>query len=73
MARKCLKSADLSLDHIKDMRRSSLLFHITQRLLYTKWRDPGEEPKLHLFGQLSWVILDSDWESEFCREGENGV
>ena len=37
------------------MRRSTLLFHITQRLLYTKWRDPGEEPKLHLFGQLKRI------------------
>ena len=37
------------------MRRSTLLFHITKRLLYTKWRDPGEEPKLHLFGQLKRI------------------
>ena len=28
---------------------------LTQRLLYTKWRDPGEEPKLHLFGQLKRI------------------
>ncbi len=46
---------ELSLEHLGDMRRSTLLFHITQRLLYTKWRDPGEEPKLHLFGQLKRV------------------
>ena len=46
---------DLSLEHIRDMRRSTLLFHLTQRLLYTKWRDPGEEPKLHLFGQLKRI------------------
>ena len=38
-----------------DMRPSTLLFHLTQRLLYTKWRDPGEEPKLHLFGQLKRI------------------
>jgi type III restriction enzyme len=37
------------------MRRSTLVFHVTQRLLYTKWRDPGEEPKLHLFGQLKRI------------------
>lgn len=49
------ETVDLSLEHIRDMRRSSLLFHITQRLLYTKWRDPGEEPKLHLFGQLKRI------------------
>ncbi|WP_211227259.1 BPTD_3080 family restriction endonuclease [Saccharospirillum impatiens] len=52
------EDVDLSLDHIKDMRRSSLLFHLTQRLLYTKWRDPGEEPKLHLFGQLKRITKE---------------
>src|SRR5256712_1872950 len=46
---------DLSLEHLEDMRRSTLLFHITERLLYTKWRDPGEEPKLYLFGQLKRI------------------
>jgi len=46
---------DLSLEHIRDMRRSTLLFHLTQRLLYTRWRDPGDEPELHLFGQLKRI------------------
>ena len=49
------EDVDLGLEHLQDMRRSTLLFHITQRLLYTKWRDPGEEPKLHLFGQLKRI------------------
>jgi type III restriction enzyme len=49
------EAVDLSLEHLEDMRRSTLLFHITQRLLYTKWRDPGEEAKLHLFGQLKRI------------------
>ena len=49
------EAVDLSLEHIRDMRRSTLLFHITKRLLETKWRDPGEEPKLHLFGQLKRI------------------
>ncbi|MBI5847225.1 MAG: DEAD/DEAH box helicase family protein [Nitrospirae bacterium] len=49
------EDVDLSLKHLEDMRRSTLLFHITQRLLYTKWRDPGEEAKLHLFGQLKRI------------------
>jgi len=49
------ESVDLSLEHLGDMRPSTLLFHVTQRLLYTKWRDPGEAPKLHLFGQLKRI------------------
>jgi len=49
------EAVDLNLVHTGDLRRSTLLFHITQRLLYTKWRDPSEEPKLHLFGQLKRI------------------
>lgn len=49
------EGVDLSLVHTGDIRPSTLLFHITQRLLYTRWRDPGEEPKLHLFGQLKRI------------------
>jgi type III restriction enzyme len=52
------ESADMSLSHLGDMRPSTLLFHVTQRLLYTKWRDPGEEPKLHLFGQLKRITKE---------------
>ena len=49
------EGVDMNLKHLGDMRPSTLLFHVTQRLLYTKFRDPGEEPKLHLFGQLKRV------------------
>jgi type III restriction enzyme len=52
------ESVDLSLAHLGDMRRSTLLFHVTQRLLYTKWRDPGEDAKLHLFGQLKRITKE---------------
>ena len=49
------EGVDLNLVHTNKLRRSTLLFHLTQRLLYTKWRDPGAEPKLHLFGQLKRI------------------
>ncbi|MHB1132159.1 MAG: BPTD_3080 family restriction endonuclease [Chloroflexota bacterium] len=49
------EGVDLNLQHLGDMRPSTLVFHLTHRLLYTKWRDPGEEPKLHLFGQLKRI------------------
>lgn len=52
------EDVDLSLEHLQDMRRSTLLFHVTHRLLYTKWRDPGEEPKVHLFGQLKRITKE---------------
>ncbi|MFH1137165.1 MAG: DEAD/DEAH box helicase family protein [Pseudomonadota bacterium] len=49
------EGVDLDLKHLDDMRRSTLLFHVAKRLLYTKWRDPGDDPKLHLFGQLKRI------------------
>ncbi len=49
------EGVDLSLTHLGNLRRSTLVFHLTQRLLYTQWRDPGGEPKLHLFGQLKRI------------------
>ena len=49
------EGVDMSLQHLGDLRPSTLVFQVTQRLLYTKWRDPGEEPKLHLFGQLKRI------------------
>ena len=52
------ESVDLNLVHTGDLRSSTLLFHLTHRLLYTKWRDPGEEPKLHLFGQLKRITRE---------------
>ncbi len=49
------KGVDLNLKHLETMRRPTLLYHLTQRLLEIKWRDPGEETKLHLFGQLKQI------------------
>ena len=49
------EGVDLSMDHLKDVRPSTLLYHLTKRLLETKWRDPGEDLKLSLFGQLKRV------------------
>ena len=49
------KPEDFNVKHLGDVRPSTVLFNLTQRLLYTKWRDPGEEPKLHLFGQLKRI------------------
>jgi len=49
------EGVDLTLQHLKDMRPSTIVYQITRRLLYTKWRDQGEDPKLHLFGQLKRI------------------
>jgi len=63
------EGVDLNLKHLGDMRRSTLLFHVAKRLLYTKWRDPGDEPKLHLFGQLKRIT--KEWLDNYlvCKGG----
>jgi type III restriction enzyme len=52
------EGVDLGLEHLGDVRMSSVVFHITQRLLYTKFRDPDGDPKLHLFGQLKRITKE---------------
>lgn len=49
------EGVDLTLIHTRDLRRSTLLYNLTHRLLATKWRDQGEEPRFHLFGQLKRI------------------
>ncbi len=51
------EQADLGLQHL-DVRQSTLLFELTKHLLYTKWRDPGDDPQLHLFGQLKRITRE---------------
>jgi type III restriction enzyme len=60
---------DLNLDHLEDTRLSTVLFHLTKRLIYTKWRDSGDEPKVHLFGQLKRIA--KQWLDEYldCQGG----
>jgi len=50
------EGVDLSLVHSREFRQSSLIFHLTNRLLHTHWRDPNGQPKLHLFGQLKAIV-----------------
>jgi type III restriction enzyme len=49
------EGVDLTVQHLQDMRQSTILFHLTKHLLYNTYRDPGGEPKLHLFGQLKRI------------------
>jgi len=52
------EGVDLTLAHLGDMRASSVLYHLTQHLLYNKYRDPGEQPKMYLFGQLKRIARE---------------
>jgi type III restriction enzyme len=49
------EKVDLNLVHTGDVRPSQVLYELTSYLVLNKWRDPGEDPKLHLFGQLKRI------------------
>ena len=49
------EGVDLTVEHLGNLRRTALEYHLTWRLLETKWRDAGQAPKLHLFGQLRQI------------------
>lgn len=49
------ESVNMTLEHLEKERPSTVLFNLTKHLLYTKFRDPGAEPELHLFGQLKRI------------------
>ncbi|MGE0826831.1 MAG: BPTD_3080 family restriction endonuclease [Candidatus Binatia bacterium] len=49
------EKVDLTLVHTGDVRPSQVLYELTSHLVLHKWRDAGEDPKLHLFGQLKRI------------------
>lgn len=63
------EGVDLNLIHTGDLRMSTLIFHLTKRLIYTQYRDPGEEPRLHLFGQLKRITKDWLDHCLICKGG----
>ena len=61
---------DLTLAHTADVRPSQVVYELTRFLVLDKWRDPGEAPKLHLFGQLKRIV--KQWLDEghlVCKGG----
>jgi len=52
------EAVNLDLKHLEDMRYSTLVLQVAKHLLYTRWRDPNEDPKLYLFGQLKRITKE---------------
>ena len=50
------EGVDLTIDGLEAMRQSSIVYHLTKHLIYRKYRDPGDQPKMHLFGQLKRIV-----------------
>jgi type III restriction enzyme len=47
---------NLTLEHTKDMRQSTIIMHLTTRLMMTRFRDANGEPQMHLFGTLKPIV-----------------
>ncbi len=63
------ENVELGVKDLKNRRHSELLFHLTRHLLYTKWLDPDENPKLHLFGPLKRITRQWLDECVVCEGG----
>ena len=62
------EGSELTLTHTENVRHQQVIYALTKRLLETKWRDHGGEPKLHLFGQLKRIT--GEWvESHLVCKG----
>jgi type III restriction enzyme len=45
----------LDVKHLDKVRHSTIAFNLAKHLMYKHFRDPGDEPKLHLFGDLKRI------------------
>src|SRR3546814_8835512 len=63
------ETVDLTLAHTGDVRPSQVVYELTSHLVLTRYRDPGEAPKLHLFGQLKRVARPWLDTSLVCKGG----
>ncbi len=49
------EGVDLNVKHLENMRDTTVVYQLTRHLLYTKWRDPDQVPKMYLFGKLKRI------------------
>lgn len=63
------KMAEMNVKHLETVRESTVLYELTKHLIYNKYRDPGEEPKIHLFGQLKRIARQWMKECLNCTGG----
>lgn len=57
------EGVQLDVQHLKDVRTSTLVLSLTQLLILEKWRQPGEEPRYHLFSPLKRIVRQ--WLDEY--------
>jgi type III restriction enzyme len=58
------EGVEIGPDLLKNLRQSEIAFKLAKHLLYTRFRDPGQEPPIHLFGQLKSIVrrwIEEGW------------
>lgn len=50
------EAVNLTPDDVGKIRRATIEYELARHLVMERWREPGEEPKLHLFGQLKRIV-----------------
>jgi type III restriction enzyme len=63
------KPISLDLIHTGDVRPSQVLYELTSHLVLYKWREPGKEPRLDLFGQLKRITRQWLDNHLVCKSG----
>ena len=63
------QGVELDLVHTGKVRPSEIIYHLTRRLLLTKWHDPDEQIKYHLFPQLKNITQQWMDSSLQCKGG----
>jgi type III restriction enzyme len=64
------EQVNLTLAHMGEVRPAQIVYELTSHLVLYKWREPGEAPPLHLFGQLKRIV--KQWLDEghlVCKGG----
>lgn len=59
------EGVELDMSHLKDTRQSTIAFHLTGHLINSQFRDPGEPPKIHLFGKIKRVV--KQWLKDYLQ------
>jgi len=63
------ETIDLTVEHLGDLRRSSLVFFLATHLIYKKWREQGQPPRTNLFGPVKRIV--KQWLDNYleCKSG----
>ncbi len=64
------EGTELTLNHLKTRRAQEVEYSLTHYILMKRWREQGEDPRMHLFGQLKRIV--QAWINE-CFECKGGT